>query len=49
VAVYLAFLFLVYGIAVLAIKNDVGAALPVGACLVAAGLTYFWFQFRPLS
>jgi len=49
--VYLAFLFLVLGIAVvwtqLARGNE--ADLPVGAAIAAVGLTYFWFQFRSLS
>jgi hypothetical protein len=49
--VYLAFLFLVWGIAVVGTQLARGdeADLPVGASIAAIGLTYFWFQFRPLS
>jgi hypothetical protein len=49
--IYLALMFLVWGIALVETqlaRGDEGD-LPVGASIAAIGLTYLWFQFRPLS
>jgi hypothetical protein len=45
--VYLAFVFTVAGIGVSLPNSNEGAVL--GGLIAAFGLTYFWFQFRPIG
>ena len=45
--VYFAFALAVAGISLSLPHSDEGAAL--GALIAAVGLTYFWFQFRPIK